>query len=176
MGSPPAGVGRVSALMDAMLLRHRVETLLFHEADLLDQWKLHDWLELFADDASYLVPPTDVAGDDADPATSLFYVFDDRARMQERVIRLEKKGAHSEFPRSKTRHLVSNVLAEREQHCIKAKASFAVWRSKDGNTDVFVGHYLYRLIEAAGDLRIAEKKCVLDMDALRPHARISIIL
>ncbi len=163
-------------MLDAMLLRHRVETFLFREADLLDRWQLEAWLALFAEEASYLVPPTDVAGDDADPATELFYVFDDRTRIRERVVRLEKKGAHSEFPRSKTRHLVSNVLAERDGDSIRAKASFAVWRSKDGNTDVFVGHYLYRLVEEGGELRIAEKKCVLDMDALRPHARISIIL
>lgn len=162
--------------LDAMLLRHRVETFLFHEADLLDRWQLYDWLALFAEEASYLVPPTDVAGDDADPATSLFYVFDDRPRIRERVVRLEKKGAHSEFPRSKTRHLVSNVLAERDGDGIVARASFAVWRSKDGNTDVFVGHYRYRLIADGDRLLIAEKKCVLDMDALRPHARISIIL
>ena len=165
-----------SADLDAMLLRHRVETFLFHEADLLDRWQLYAWLDLFAEEASYLVPPTDMVGDDADPETSLFYVFDDRPRIRERVVRLEKKGAHSEFPRSKTRHLVSNVLAERKDDGIHATASFAVWRSKDGNTDAFIGHYLYRLIEEAGVLRIAEKKCVLDLDALRPHARISIIL
>lgn len=163
-------------LMDAMLLRYRVETFLFHEADLLDRWQLMDWLDLFAEEASYLVPPTDVAGDEADPATALFYVFDDRARIRERVVRLEKKGAHSEYPRSKVRHLVSNVLVERGDDDIRAKASFAVWRSKDGNTDVFVGHYRYRLVEVGADLKIAEKKCVLDLDALRPHARISIIL
>jgi p-cumate 2,3-dioxygenase beta subunit len=164
------------AEMAAMLLRHRVETFLFHEADLLDRWQLYEWLDLFAEEARYLVPPTDVPGDDADPAKSLFYVFDDRTRIRERVVRLEKKGAHSEFPRSKTRHLVSNVLTTREGDIILAKASFAVWRSKDGTSDVFVGHYAYRLLEQDGLLRIAEKKCVLDMDALRPHARISIIL
>lgn len=164
------------AVMDAMLLRHRVETFLFHEADLLDRWQLLEWEALFADEASYLVPPTDMAGDDADPSKSLFYVFDDRSRIHERVVRLEKKGAHSEFPRSKTRHHVSNVLAGRDGDMVTATASFAVWRSKDGNTDVFVGHYAYRLIEEGESFRISEKKCVLDMDALRPHARISILL
>lgn len=164
------------AAIEAMLLQHRVQSFLFHEADLLDRWKLEEWEALFADEARYLVPPTDVAGDDADPDTSLFYIFDDRSRIHERVVRLEKKGAHSEFPRSKTRHLVSNVQAAKESDIIIATASFAVWRSKDGNTDIFVGHYAYRLIEQDGAFRIAEKKCVLDMDALRPHARISILL
>lgn len=162
--------------LDAIILRHRVETFLFEEADLLDRWKLDDWFALFTEDARYLVPPTDVPGDDADPNTSLFYIFDDHDRIRERVIRLGKRGAHSEQPRSKTRHLVSNVLASRDGARIAAKASFAVYRSKDGVTDVFIGHYLYALVDDGVALRIAEKKCVLDMDALRPHARISIIL
>lgn len=162
--------------IDAMLLHYRVQNFLFHEADLLDRWQLSEWEALFSEKASYLVPPTDVDGDFADPSKSLFYIFDDRARIHERVVRLEKKGAHSEFPRSKTRHLVSNVRASQAGNTISATASFAVWRSKDGNTDIFVGHYAYRLVEVDGALQIAEKKCVLDMDALRPHARISILL
>jgi p-cumate 2,3-dioxygenase subunit beta len=161
---------------DALLLRLRVEDFLYHEADLLDGWKLDEWLTLFTDDAQYLVPPTDVAGDDADPNTSLFYVFDDRNRMNERVIRLNKIGAHSEWPRSKVRHLVSNVRAQRDGDGVRARASFAVWRSKDATSDVFVGHYLYELVEHGAGFLIARKTCVLDMEALRPHARISIIL
>ena len=164
------------ATMEAMLLQHRVASFLFHEADLLDRWCLAEWESLFADDARYLVPPTDMAGDEADPNKALFYIFDDRTRIHERVVRLDKKGAHSEFPRSKTRHLVSNVLAHRDGNIVHATASFAVWRSKDGNTDVYVGHYAYRLLDDGESFRIAEKKCVLDMDALRPHARISILL
>lgn len=162
--------------LEAVILQHRVAAFLYYEADLLDRWRLSEWEELFAAEARYLVPPTDMAGDDADPDKALFYIFDDRTRIHERVVRLDKKGAHSEFPRSKTRHLVGNVIATRDGDAVLATASFAVWRSKDGNTDVYVGHYAYRLIDTGTGFRIAEKKCVLDMDALRPHARISILL
>lgn len=162
--------------LDALLLRHRVETFLFHEADLLDRWQLDEWFALFAPGARYLVPPTDVAGEDADPDTSLFYIVDDHARLGERVVRLGKDRAHSEWPRSKTLHQVSNVLVEPGAGEIGVKAGFAVHRSKDGNTDVYIGHYHYRLVEQDGELRIAEKKCVLALDALRPHGRISILL
>jgi p-cumate 2,3-dioxygenase beta subunit len=162
--------------VEALLLRLNVEDLLYKEADLLDQWKLDEWLTLYTNDAHYYVPSTDIPGDDADPDTSLFYIFDDRHRMQERVIRLSKAGAHSEWPRSKTRHLVSNVRATRDHTFIRARASFAVWRSKDITSDVFVGHYLYEIIEQLGTLRIQKKTSVLDMEALRPHGRISIIL
>ena len=163
--------------MDEMLLlRLRVEELLFLEADLLDRWRLVDWLALYTGDAHYYVPPSDVDGDTADPDTSLFYVMDDRIRMEQRVIRLSKVGAHSEHPRSKVRHLVSNTRVERDGDLIRARSSFAVWRSKDITSDVFVGHYLHEIVERNGGLMIAKKTCVLDMEALRPHARISIIL
>ena len=163
-------------LPDAILLRLRVEELLFHEADLIDSWRLDEWLSLYTDDAQYLVPPSDVAGDDADPDTALFYIMDDRHRMGERVVRLTKIGAHSEQPRSKVRHLVSGARVRRAEGRIHARSSFAVWRNKDVTSDVFVGHYLHELIERDGALLIAKKTCVLDMEALRPHARISIIL
>src|SRR3546814_2036172 len=112
-----------------MLLQHRVQSFLFHEADLLDRWQLNEWEALFADEASYLVPPTDVDGDFADPSKSLFYIFDDRTRIHERVVRLEKKGAHSEFPRSKTRHLVSNVRSEEHTSELQSlmRISYAVF-------------------------------------------------
>ncbi len=163
--------------MDEMLmLRLRVEDLLYLEADLLDRWQLDDWLALYTEDAHYYIPPSDVDGDTADPESSLFYIMDDRIRMEQRVIRLSKVGAHSEFPHSKVRHLVSNTRVERAGDLIRARSSFVVWRSKDVTSDAFVGHYLHEIVEQDGALKIAKKTCVLDMEALRPHARISIIL
>jgi p-cumate 2,3-dioxygenase beta subunit len=163
--------------MDEMLmLRLRVEDLLYLEADLLDRWQLEDWLALFTEDGYYHVPPSDVDGDTATPDTALFYIMDDRIRMRERVTRLSKIGAHSEHPRSKVRHLVSNTRVERDGDRIRARSSFVVWRSKDITSDAFVGHYLHEIVEQDGRLMIAGKKCVLDMEALRPHGRISIIL
>lgn len=161
---------------DRLLLRLLVEDLLFLEADLLDRWQLDEWLALYTDDAHYFVPPSDVDGDTADPDVSLFYIMDDRMRMRERVIRLGKVGAHSEWPRSKVRHLVSNTRVERDAELIRARSSFVVWRNKDVTSDAFVGHYLHEIVEREGELKIAKKTCVLDMEALRPHARISIIL
>src|SRR3546814_18083344 len=95
------------AEIDAMLLQHRVQSFLFHEADLLDRGQLNDWEALFADEASYIVPPTDVDGDFANPRKSIFYILDDRTRINERVVRLEKKRDHSDFQSQKTRHLLT---------------------------------------------------------------------
>ena len=140
---------------ETLALRLRVEDLLYEEADLLDRWQLDAWLALYTQDAHYLVPPSDVDGDTANPDTSLFYIMDDHVRMRERVVRLNKVG---------------------EEGRIHARSSFVVWRSKDITSDAFVGHYLHEIVETGATLKIAKKTCVLDMEALRPHARISIIL
>ena len=161
---------------ETLRLRLRVEELLFEEADLLDQWRLNEWLALYTNDAHYHVPPSDVDGDTAMPETSLFYIMDDHIRMKERVIRLSKIGAHSEHPKSKIRHLVTNVRVRAEGNRIHARSSFIVSRAKDITHDLFIGHYLHEIVEQDGALKIAKKTCVLDMEALRPHARISIIL
>ncbi|MET0547095.1 MAG: aromatic-ring-hydroxylating dioxygenase subunit beta [Caulobacterales bacterium] len=162
--------------MSDMDLHYRVTIFLNMEADMLDRWALDEWLSLFADDAHYYVPPTDMDGDKADPTRDLFYIMDDRARLRERVVRLNDKNCHSEQPRSKTRHLVSNIIAKRSGEDVDARASFVVYRHKDGAADAFVGHYVYTLEDCGDTFRIKSKKCVLDMEALRPHGRISILL
>lgn len=156
--------------------RPEVEDLLYQEAALLDAWKLDDWLALYTDDACYYVPSADLPAD-ADPGHSLFYIADDRVRLEQRVVRLMKKSAHSEYPRSRTRHLVSNVRVEGgEGGEGTASAAFVTFRSKNGVTDTFMGSLHYRLRRVDGALRIREKRCVLDLENLRPQGRVSIIL
>lgn len=157
--------------------RARIEDFLFHEAALLDDWKLDEWLALFTGDARYEVPSADLPRD-ASPDTNLFYIADDAFRLGERVKRLQKKTAHSEYPRSKTRHLVSNVrVLESDATSCRVAAAFLTYRSKDGHTDTYVGSSDYRIVAAAdGALRIGYKRCVLDLESLRPQGRVSILL
>lgn len=156
--------------------RTEVEDLLYHEAELLDSWQLHDWLALFTEDGSYYVPSTDLPRT-ASADDSLFYIADDPVRLRERVIRLMKKTAHSEYPRSRTRHLVNNVrILDANPEEIKVSVAFVTYRFKFGSSDAYVGSTHYRLRRVEGQLRIVEKRCFLDLEALRPHGRVSIIL
>ncbi|XSC47534.1 aromatic-ring-hydroxylating dioxygenase subunit beta [Bradyrhizobium sp. RDT10] len=156
--------------------RAEVEDFLFEEADLLDKWRLPEWLTLFTEDAVYHVPTMDISAD-ASPDESLFYIADDRFRLGERVKRLMKRTAHVEFPHSKTRHMVSNVrIRPRDDEDIDVMAVFATYRTKDGVTDTYVGTSEYRITQSHGAFKIRSKRCVLDSDALRPSGRISIIL
>jgi p-cumate 2,3-dioxygenase subunit beta len=162
--------------MSAATTRAEVEDFLYHEAGLLDDWRLPEWLALFTEDARYLVPSTDLPAD-ASPDDNLFYIADDRFRLEQRVVRLMKKSGHSEQPRSKTRHLVTNVrIAARDGAALSITSAFAVYRTKDGVTDLYVGKALHELVQADGRLRIRKKLCALDLDGLRPQGRISIIL
>lgn len=160
----------------AFVSRDEVEDLLYHEAELLDTWQLHEWLALFTEDGSYYVPSTDLPRT-ASADDSLFYIADDSVRLHERVIRLMKKTAHSEYPRSRTRHLVNNVrILDANDEEIRIAAAFATWRIKFGSNDIYIGSNHYRLRRVDGQLRIVEKRVFLDLEALRPHGRVSIIL
>jgi p-cumate 2,3-dioxygenase beta subunit len=160
----------------SQLTRSDVEDFLILEAELLDEWRLPEWLELFTEDATYSVPATDLPAD-ASPDTSLFYVADDRFRLSERVKRLMKRTAHAEFPHSRTRHFVSNVrIRERSETELFVSAAFLIYRTRDGRTDTYFGSHRYRLAPKGESFRIREKRCLLDTDGLRPQGRVSIIL
>lgn len=155
--------------------RAAVEDFLFHEAHLLDTWQLERWAGLFTDDAEYLVPST--ARPDGAPNDTLYLIYDDRHRLGERARRLLNKAAHAEFPHSRTRHNVSNVrVLEQAGDALKIGCNFVVYRSKREVMDVYPGESEYELRASRDGLRIRRKKATLDLDVLRPHGKLSIIL
>jgi p-cumate 2,3-dioxygenase beta subunit len=155
--------------------RQEVEDLLYKEAALLDDWQLEEWLELLTDDAVYEVPPTDVPEGDA--RNTLFIIADDAVRIRSRVKQLLGKSAWAESPHSRTRRMISNVrvLGADGDH-ILATANFAVHRMRYESVDTYIGRYDYKLVRVGKDLKIKERRAVLDNEALRPHGKISFIL
>jgi p-cumate 2,3-dioxygenase beta subunit len=158
-------------------VQREVEDFLYDEAELLDSWRLEEWLALFSEDCRYLVPPGDLPPD-ASPEKSLFYIADNHVLLRERVGRLAKRNAHAEYPHSKTRHFLSNVriLPGSDENEIAVRCAFLTHRSRAGVLDTFIGSIHYRLVRQDGRLRIREKRCRLDNDNLREQGRISILL
>jgi p-cumate 2,3-dioxygenase subunit beta len=155
--------------------RQEVEDLLYKEAALLDEWRLEEWLELLTDDIVYQIPPTDVPEGDA--RNTLFIVSDDAVRVRSRVKQLLGKFAWAENPHSRTRRLITNVrVLGADGGDILATANFAVHRMRYEAVDTYIGRYDYRLVRRDGDLKIRERRVVLDIEALRPHGKISFIL
>lgn len=159
---------------DAELVRE-IEDFLYREATLLDEWRLHEWLALFADNGRYLVPSTDKP--DGDPTKDLFMVQDDRFLLEQRVNSLMTRSAHAEYPHSRTRHLVTNTqVVQGEDGQIAVRANFAVFRARNGVVDTYFGRYVHVLERDGDELRFVTRKAILDLDALRPHGKVSIIL
>jgi p-cumate 2,3-dioxygenase beta subunit len=155
--------------------RPEVEDLLYREARLLDEWRLDEWLQLYTDDARYVVPATDTP--DGDPDRDLVLIDDDRGRMQSRVDRLNTRRAHREYPHSNTRHMVSNVeLGQRGDNTLDVTAAFAVFRFRAERSHYYVGQYRIVLTVVDGRLRIKSKRVELDLTVLRPNFDVAIIL
>ena len=138
----------------ALLLEREVEKFIVEEAVMLDEWRLDDWLALFTEDARYMVPATDMPT--ADPKETLALINDDVARLRGRVERLK----------------IKEIIGEE----ILANASFLVYRIRSGQVDPLIGSYGYTLRRVDGALKIAARRAVLDLEALRPHGTLSIIL
>ncbi|PHQ69391.1 MAG: hypothetical protein COB93_08205 [Sneathiella sp.] len=158
-----------------VLTRSDVEDFLYREAALLDNWQLTDWAALFTEDGEYLVPATDLP--DGEPGSSLFLIYDDHHRLTERAKRLMKKTAHAEFPHSRLRRIIGNVVViSTESSIYKVTANFAIFRSRLQQADIFSGHSHYEIIVENAVIRIRMKRAILNADDLRAQRKLSIIL
>jgi p-cumate 2,3-dioxygenase beta subunit len=157
------------------ITRQKIEDFLYEEAALLDEWRLQEWLDLLTEDATYEVPSTDTP--DGDARTTLFIIADNIERIRSRVNQLLGKSAWAENPPSRTRRLISNVrIREVNGDMIRVTANFAVYRLRSEQMDTYVGRYEYTLVLRDGGLKIRQRRAILDLEALRPHGKISIIL
>jgi p-cumate 2,3-dioxygenase beta subunit len=160
------------------LTRSDVEEFLYREAELLDQWDLDTWLTLWRLDehTRYVVPCNDTP--DGDPSRDLVLIDDDELRLRMRVERLNSRKAHREYPHSRTNHQILNVrLGVVADDVLPVRASFTVWRFRNGKTSTYVGQHYYRLVAGSdGRPLIRSKRAVLDMTELRPAADLAIIL
>ena len=159
---------------DRFALRASVEEFLFREAALLDDWRLEEWVDLFTDDARYVVPSTDLP--EGDPTRDLVFINDDIVRLRARATRLNSRHSHRENPRSRTRRFVSNVrVEETEDGQLSVSANVLVYRFRSGEGAPYVGTIDYVLRRDGGDLRIAYRRAVLDLEDLSRHGAVSII-
>jgi p-cumate 2,3-dioxygenase beta subunit len=161
-----------------MLTRAEAEDFLFHEAELLDDWKMPEWAALYTEDAIYEVTsPASVDPVASDAADSLFLISDRIDRIRGRASRLMKKNAHAEFPRSKTRHLVTNVrVVGAEDGGTRVRSNLVVYRTKEDTTSVFMGEAWATLVREDGALKIHRKRIILDLNSLYNQGRLTIVL
>lgn len=153
--SPAPGASHDAAGVRLSELQEFIE----HEANLLDEQRFDEWLELFADDGIYWVPAR--AGQES-PLTHVSLFYDDKPTLRIRVERLKHPKIHSQIPRSKTVRLVSNFRLgpqtdEPAEHCVISK--FVLLEDRPGfERRLFGGRYTHRLRAVPGGLRIVSKR------------------
>lgn len=162
--------------MNPPVTRAEVEDFLYREADLLDEWKLDEWLLLLTENAEYFVPSNDAL--QGNHRTTLFTIADNAERIRQRVIRLNDPNCHAEFPQSRTRRLITNVrILECADDTLTVTANFACYRYRRyERIREYVGKYRYILHRTEAGLRIRERRVFMDAHELASLGSVSFIL
>jgi len=159
-----------------VVTRAEVEDFLYHEAALLDEWRLDAWQELLTEDACYYVPSNDQL--EGDHRRALFLIADNRERIRQRVIRVQDPNCHAEFPKSRTRRIISNVrVLGVDGDLISVAANFVCYRFRRyERIREYVGSYHYVLRRTADSFRIKERRVLIDAHELGTLGSVSFIL
>ena len=162
-----------------LLVTQDVAEFLYREAELLDERRFEEWLDLFTDDVHYWMPlrrnvPRDEPEREFSRAGADVNWFDEGKDTLTRRVRQILTGIHwAEEPPSRICHIVSNVQV---QHATPAgpspaevgvKSRFLVYRNRvQTETDFLVGKREDVLRRVNGDWKIARRKIVLDQNVL----------
>ncbi|MGH7341155.1 MAG: 3-phenylpropionate/cinnamic acid dioxygenase subunit beta [Candidatus Rokuibacteriota bacterium] len=178
-----------TSALGRLLLKEEIEEFLFREAELLDERRYEEWLELFTEDARYWMPMRrNVPADELDREFTREGLdvnwFDEGKDTLTRRVKQILTGVHwAEQPPSRICHMVSNVQilpatpAEGAKVAegalpgkvaeVTVKCRFLLYRNRvETETDILVGKREDRLRRVDGDWRIARRKIVLDQNVL----------
>lgn len=141
------------------------EAFLFHEAELLDDGRLREWLALLTEDVRYRVPVR-IAKERGESGISreMFHLDEDRDSLELRVDRIETGFAWAEDPPSRLRHFVANVRVREEAGELRVRSNLLLTRSRwdRPEQDVLAAERHDVLRRTADGLRLAERLVLLD--------------
>lgn len=164
-----------------MLLTHDVEQFLYAEANLLDERRYEEWLELLADDLTYSVPLrlnvaySDVGErEDTRPGDDICWFDEGKDTMSLRVEQLSTGVHWAEEPVSRVSHLVTNIRIEHVEGDgfndgdeVTVSSRFLVYRNRvEDETDFLVGRRTDRLRRTESSWRVAHRSLLLDQSVL----------
>jgi 3-phenylpropionate/cinnamic acid dioxygenase small subunit len=166
--------------MNAYELKDQIENVLFREAELLDERRFTEWLDLLSDDLVYFMPlQRNVKfGEDERAATrhgvDIGWFDEDKWTIAKRVEQL-MTGIHwAEEPASRVSHLVTNVLIHDVRPSLDApaevvvKCRFLIYQNRvENETAVFCGKRSDTLRREGADWKIARREITLDQSVLQ---------
>ena len=161
-----------------LLLKEEIEAFLYREAELLDERRYEEWLDLFTEDTHYFMPmrrnvPHDEPEREFTRAGADVNWFDEGKDTLTRRVKQILTGIHwAEEPPSRICHLISNVQVLAAPNGatpaeVTVKSRFLVYRNRvETETDFLVGKREDLLRREPGGWKIARRKIVLDQNVL----------
>ncbi len=162
-----------------LFLKQEIEGFLYHEAELLDERRFEEWLDLFTEDTRYWMPiRRNVKFGESEREFTRegqdINWFDEGKDTLTRRVNQILTGVHwAEEPLSRICHIVSNVQVLEvapsilEPSEVTAKSRFLIYRNRvETETDFLVGKREDGLRKVEGRWKIAHRKVVLDQNVL----------
>ena len=162
-----------------LLLKEEVEAFLYREAELLDERRYAEWLELFTEDAHYFMPmrrnvPHDQPEREFTRAGADVNWFDEGKDTLGRRVQQILTGIHwAEEPPSRTCHMIANVQILAADPAgpapteVAVKSRFLVYRNRvETESDFLVGKREDVLRRVGDGWKIARRRIILDQNVL----------
>ena len=178
----PAVTGPVAGQRADRDAHFEVEQFYYEEAELLDDGRFADWLEFLADDVDYWMPTRtnrlrrQQALSIAARGEAAFY-DETKESLAWRIRRFDSGMAWAEDPPSRTRHLVTNVVAHHvdpDEHAgfssddLHVRSAFLVYRNRlEREENIFAGRRVDILRHTDGGLQVARRTILLDQNILQ---------
>jgi 3-phenylpropionate/cinnamic acid dioxygenase small subunit len=150
-------------------LQHEVEQFFYREAELLDDGKFREWLDLVAEDIEYTVgtrPTVDPFSPDSVPPSLAFE--DNKESLTWRVKRSETGMAWAEEPPSRTRYLITNVRINDGGERLTVRTNFVLYRNRLETSEHFLVGSREDILRrgSEGELLIARRAVTLDQNVI----------
>jgi 3-phenylpropionate/cinnamic acid dioxygenase small subunit len=182
VSTEPSTSGPVAGERASRDVHFEVEQFYYEEAELLDDGRFTDWLELLADDLDYWMPTRtnrlrrQQALSIAARGEAAFY-DETKESLAWRIRRFDSGMAWAEDPPSRTRHLITNVVVRHvdpSQHRefsvddLEVRSAFLVYRNRlQREENIFAGRRTDILRRVSAGLQVARRVVLLDQNVLQ---------
>lgn len=171
---------RMDARIEALLLQREIEAFYYLEAELLDDRRFEEWLDLLTEDIVYFMPlrrnvkyGQHSEHENTRQGLDAAWFDEGKHTLTQRVAQI-RTGIHwAEEPLSRVRHLVTNVQVREVEDAVSGKreidvkSRFLVYRNRvEEETDIFVGQRTDRLRHENGEWKVARREILLDQSTL----------
>lgn len=156
---------------------NRITEALYVESMLLDELRLEEWSAFLAPDLIYRAPlrlSLDRAEREKSVVHTMNHFDEDYRSLMGRVARLtQTKSAWAEDPPSRTRHLITNILAwsteTPNEYLVKSNGLLTRNRFEEDHMQVvsYVRNDILRDVD--GEFKLAKREIVFDMAVLGTH-------